>query len=120
MSNLPRSLAAVVFLLVGVAAHAELAGSWTLTSKGQRTTLHSVLTVERTEEGYRGSISGPQGVRKLDTIAVDGNRFAFEFRRRMGRRLVELRYIGELSGDTLTGVVRTRWGWWPFAGKRRE
>lgn len=120
MRHLPRLLAAAALAAVGVAAHAELAGSWSLTSKGQRNTLHSVLTVERTEDGYRGSIAGAQGIRKLDPIVVEGDRFAFEFKRRMGRRMVNLRYVGIISGDTVTGVVRTRWGWWPFSGERKE
>ena len=120
MNDLARSLATAVLLLIGLAAHADLAGSWALTSRGERNTIHSVLTVEQTEEGYRGSIAGPQGVRKLEAIAVDGDRFVFEFRRRIGRRLVDMRYVGELSGNTMSGVVRTRWGWWPFAGERKE
>lgn len=119
-SHLLRSLVAAALAVVGLAAHAELAGSWSLTSKGQRNTLHSVLTVERTEDGYRGSIAGAQGVRKLDPIVVEGDRFVFEFKRRMGRRMVNLRYVGIISGDTVTGVVRTRWGWWPFSGERKE
>lgn len=120
MSRYLRPLTAAVFVSLGLAAHAELAGEWSLTSKGQRNTLHSVLTVERTEDGYRGSIAGAQGVRKLDPIVVEGDRFAFEFKRRMGRRIVNLRYVGIISGDTVTGVVRTRWGWWPFTGERKE
>ncbi len=120
MGHLLRLLTAAVLASVGLAAHADLAGSWALTSKGQRNTLHSVLTVERTEDGYRGFIAGSQGVRKLDPIVVEGDRFAFEFKRRMGRRIVNLRYVGILSGDTVTGVVRTRWGWWPFTGERKE
>ena len=120
MNDLARSLATAVLLLIGLAAHADLAGSWALTSRGERNTIHSVLTVEQTEEGYRGSIAGPQGVRKLEAIAVDGDRFVFEFKRRIGRRLVDMRYVGKLSGNTMSGVVRTRWGWWPFAGERKE
>ena len=120
MSRLIQPFAFTVLAVMGLAAQAELEGSWALTSKGERNTLHSVLTVERTEDGYRGSISGPQGVRKLDPIVVEGDRFAFEFHRRIGRRSINHRYIGTMSGDRLSGVVRTKWGWWPFAGKRRE
>ena len=115
-----RSFAGAILALAGFAANADLAGSWALTTKGERNTLHSLLTVERAEDGYRGTIAGPQGVRKLDPIAVEGDRFAFEFRRRIGRRSVNMRYVGTISGDTLSGVVRTRWGWWPFAGTRKE
>ncbi len=120
MTRLVQQFAFAILAVMGLTAHAELEGSWALTSKGERNTLHSVLTVERTEDGYRGSIAGPQGVRKLDPIVVEGDRFAFEFRRRIGRRSVNHRYIGTISGDTLSGVVRTKWGWWPFSGQRRE
>ena len=120
MGHILRLSTAAALAAVGLVAHADLAGEWSLTSKGQRNTLHSVLTVERTEDGYRGSIAGAQGVRKLDPIVVEGDRFAFEFKRRMGRRIVNLRYVGIVSGDTVTGVVRTRWGWWPFTGERKE
>ena len=120
MNNPWRAFTLAALASVGLAAHGELAGSWSVTFKGERNTIHSVLTVERIDDGYAGFITDKRGRRKLDGIVVDGDLFAFEYKRRIGRRLVNLRYVGERSGDTLSGTVRTRWGWWPFSGRRKE
>ena len=114
----PFGLAAIAAL--ALTSHADVAGRWALTSEGPRGTSHSVLTIEQTEDGYRGSIAGQRGARDLPAIAVDGDSFSFELTMptRMGE--IDLAYTGTVSGDTVSGTIATPLGERPFSGIREE
>lgn len=120
MHNVLRPLGFVAVAGLALATQADVAGRWALTSEGMRGTNRSVLTIERTEEGYRGSIAGQRGARDLPAIAVDGDSFSFELTlpTRMGE--IDLTYTGTVSGDTVSGTIATPMGQRPFSGTREE
>ena len=119
MKKLLRPITLAALTTVGVAAHAELAGTWALTSEGRQGTNHSVLTVEQTEDGYTGSITGRRGTRELSDLTVDGDSFSFTFMMRAPMGLIELTYSGTVSGDTLSGSIGAPVGDRPFSGTRK-
>lgn len=120
MKNVLRPLGLAAIAAIGIAAHAEVAGSWALTSEGVRGTNRSVLTIERTDDGYHGVLEGQRGSRELPAIAVDGDSFSFELtmQTRMGE--IDLSYAGSVSGDTVSGTIATPMGERPFTGTRKE
>ena len=62
MKSVLRPLGLAAIATIGIATHAEVAGSWALTSEGPRGTNRSVLTIEQTEDGYRGHSRGATGL----------------------------------------------------------
>lgn len=120
MNNVLRPLGFAAIAAIGIATHAEVAGSWALESEGFRGTNRSTLTIERTGDGYRGVLEGQRGTRELPSIAVDGDGFSFELtiRSRMGE--IDLGYTGTVSGDTVSGTITTPMGQRPFSGTRKK
>ena len=118
MKKLLRPIALAVLTTLGVAVHAELAGTWALTSEGRQGTTRSVLTVEQAEDGYTGSITGRRGTREVSDLTVDGDSFSFTFMMRAPMGLIELTYNGTVSEDTLSGSMSTPMGDRPFSGTR--
>ena len=119
MQKLLRPIAFAALTTVGVAAHAELAGTWALTSEGRQGANRSVLTVEQTEDGYTGSIAGRRGTRDVSALTVDGDSFSFTLMMRAPMGLTERTYSGTVSGDTLSGSISTPAGDRPFSGTRK-
>ena len=120
MNRMLRTMAFGATATLGIAAYAEVAGSWALTSEGRQGTNHSVLTIEQTDEGYHGSIAGQRGTRQLPSIAVDGNTFSFEVTMRVPIGEIDLTYTGTVDGDAVSGTIATPMGERPFSGTRKE
>ena len=120
MNGFLRPLGLAAMAAIGIAAQAEVAGSWALTSEGMRGTNHSVLTIERTDEGYRGNLEGQRGSRELPAITVDGDSFSFELTMQTRMGDIDLSYAGTVTGDTVSGTIATPMGERPFSGTRRE
>ncbi len=120
MNNVLRPMGFAAIAAIGIATHAEVAGSWALTSEGGRGTNRSTLIIERTAEGYRGTLEGQRGTRELPSIAVDGESFSFELTVRPLMREINLTYAGTVSGDTVSGTITTPRGERPFSGTRKE
>ena len=97
MNGFLRPLGLAAIAAIAIAAHAEVAGSWALTSEGMRGTNHSVLTIERTEEGYRGNLEGQRGSRELPAITVDGDSFSFELTMQTRMGDIDLSYAGTVT-----------------------
>lgn len=121
MNTVTRPLLGVAAIVaLALAAHADVTGQWALTSEGMRGTNRSVLTIERTEDGYRGTIAGQRGTRDLSALAVDGDDFSFELTMPTRMGAIDLTYTGTVSGDTVSGTIATPMGERPFSGTRKE
>ena len=118
--RLLRPLAAAALVAVALAAHAGVTGSWAIAFEGRQGTTRNAITLERTEDGFAGSITGQRGTRKLDAIEVDGDRFAFDVSMPTPMGTIDLRYAGTVSGDQVSGTISTPMGERPFTGKRKE
>ena len=120
MTNLLRTMAGAAILGLGIAAHAEVVGKWAISWEGFRGTTRNVVTIEQTEDGYRGQVAGARGERTVDTVAVDGDTFSFDVSVRTRMGMIDLTYSGTVEGDSVSGTVATPMGEQPFEGTRQE
>ena len=117
-----RLILATTLAVFGGAASAEaLLGSWTISGQGRDgQTVSAELTVTKTEDGYAGTIVGPQGTAVLNSIELDGNDFTFirPVETPMGE--MDLEYEGTVDGDTLTGEASAMFQSRPISGVRKK
>ena len=129
MTHLIRAaaIAALAFASPGFGHPADadapsgLVGAWVITSEGRRGPSESLLTVEHTDAGYRGTWVGPRGNElEVDNLQIDGTNFSFGMTLNIRIMNVKLTYRGTLAGDAVSGTIDTPRGQQPFTGARRQ
>ena len=93
-------------------------GRWQLSLKtpmGERTPL---IEIVESGSGCAGTVTDETGTRELFDVNAHGNELEFsaEVKSPMGK--MKLRFMASISGDSLTGKVKTPMGKNPFGGER--
>ena len=114
------ALATSIAFLATSALAEGLAGTWTLTRQTDDGPAESEMTVVEADGKYSGTLVSPRGTMEVESIAVDGDSFAFTVTVEGRLFDMDLDYSGTVSGDAMTGKVEMAMGSAEFTGVRKE
>ena len=119
--NSARTVLATAVAFLATSALAEgLAGTWTLTRQTDDGPVETELTVVEADGKHSGTIAGPRGTMEVESIAVDGDSFAFTVTVEGRIFDMDLDYSGTISGDAMSGKVELAVGSAEFTGVRKK
>ena len=114
------ALATTIAFLATSALAEGLAGTWTLTRQTDDGPAESEMTVVEADGKYSGTLVSPRGTMEVESIAVDGDSFAFTVTVEGRLFDMDLDYSGTVSGDAMTGKVEMAMGSAEFTGVRKK
>ena len=114
------ALATTIALLASSALAEGLAGTWTLTRQTDDGPAESEMTVVEADGEFSGTLVSPRGTMEVESIAVDGDSFAFTVTVEGRLFDMDLDYSGTVSGDAMTGKVEMAMGSAEFTGVRKK
>ena len=116
-----RTVLATAVAFLATSALAEgLAGTWTLTRQTDDGPVETELTVVEADGKHSGTIAGPRGTMEVESIAVDGDSFAFTVTVEGRFFDMDLDYSGTVAGDAMSGKVEMAMGSAEFTGVRKK
>jgi len=98
----------------------SIEGTWTLEVSTPRGIQHPTLEVTVDNGTYSGMYTGARGALPIDEIHVQGNEFSFPLTVTMPMGKMDLRYSGQIQGDSMQGEIGNPRGSIGFTGKRND
>ena len=115
------SLVVVFAFAFAVAPHAQgnVAGAWDLSINGPQGVIAAGATLTQDGEKHTGTITSPQGNAEM-TGTLKGNTLALSFSMAGPDGPLEIKINGEVSGDTVKGMLNFGMGEAEFTGTRKK
>ena len=120
MSRLLLVCAAFVLVLnVAIAAQGNVAGAWDLSINGPQGVIAAGATLKQDGDKLTGTITSPQGDAPM-TGSVKGSTITLSFSMAGPDGPLEIKINGEVSGDTVKGMLDFGMGQADFTGTRKK
>ena len=115
------SLAVLFALALAVAPHAQgnVAGAWDLSINGPQGMIAAGATLKQDGDKLTGTITSPQGDAQM-TGSVKGNTITLSFSMAGPDGPLEIKINGEVTGDTVKGMLDFGMGQADFTGTRKK
>ncbi|HYM34864.1 MAG TPA: hypothetical protein VET48_05665 [Steroidobacteraceae bacterium] len=98
-------IAGLVVSIATLAADANVAGTWTMSSETPQGTRQSTLTLVQQGSTLTGTIKGARGENPI-TGTVSGNEVKFSYTLSMGGNEIKIDYAGTVDGSSMSGTAK--------------
>ncbi len=102
------------------ASTASPVGEWDLTIKTPDRTYTPTMAFKKEADGYSAQYGGPGGNMAAKDVSVDPAGVKWTVDLSVNGNTMHLAFSGAVTGDTMTGVVKTEQGDASFTGKRKK
>lgn len=114
------ALAALVLASPALAQDAPLTGLWDLTWETPRGVQTVVFDFKQDGMYVTGTARMRMGEVPVGNGMLHGDQLMFTLETSMGERTLTRNFVATVTGDTMSGTLKTPRGETPFTGKRKE
>jgi len=111
--------AALVLVVPALAQESKLTGLWELTWETPRGIQTVVFSFEQDGMNVTGDAQMRMGEVPIQNGMLHGDQLMFTLEMRMGERTMTQNFVATVTGDTMSGTIKTPRGENPFTGKRK-
>jgi hypothetical protein len=111
-------IAGLMVSISALAADANVAGTWTMSSETPQGARESTLTLKQEGTALTGTIKGARGENPV-TGSVAGNEVKFSYTLSMQGNEIKIDYVATVDGAAMTGVAKNPRGESKFTAKKQ-